>query len=1147
MIVKGSFLTASAKEVVDLTDDIEVKGVSVIPENNAGYSYNPVTPSVSCRNLFSEVKPSTPGSSKRGSPLSSEGTRKKLKKSVPTGFSDFTTSSPDENDFKGTPTSTSASPNPGKSNGSTEKGKSTDSPQSGVSLRSPPSSHMPKSSIAPHDEVQPDSISVYQNKIIKLQRSQIVILSDLVSDTLKDPLNEVTATLLASLESEISRYQKILDHPLKERLESENNMAYSHESSPVHQKDYYTQTNITDLLASVEPNSDPVPLEVDTYDSSSPKATPAGSANAPLEFDSDPDSFDDILADESDGLGPSTTFPLATEIELVSSDFEIEEYESDALSDIEETDGFDITGLEEAGLSNVSTKIPIQKCSWDGAVKNFLQKTFKLSTFRPNQLEAINSTLMRKDVFILMPTGGGKSLCYQLPALIDTDGVTSSTVVVSPLISLMQDQIYHLKLKGISAAMLSSSLKREERAEIFRTFLNGTLRMLYVSPEMLSVSKQLRKALAKRMKERSLARIVIDEAHCVSSWGHDFRPDYKLLENLKYDFPSVPIMALTATANERVRLDIFKCLRSENAVFLKQSFNRPNLYYAVQEKSKSLIDEISSLMSGKFRGKSGIIYCHSRASCERTAIALGKAKLRVGFYHGSMSHPERERVQAAWHSGQLQAICATIAFGMGIDKADVRFVFHLTMPRNMEGYYQETGRAGRDGLRSECILFYHFKDALMLQSMVNKDDLSAELRNNQLGMLKRVIQYCQNSTECRRKQVLQYFSEVFDVRQCRSGCDNCRNDQTELKEVRDVTGHAKEIVELVRSIENDKVTMVYCADVYRGSRQKKILLNGHENAKNFGSGKSLDKTDVERIFHHLITEGFLDEYSLYSSIGFSSSYIKQGPDGPKLLADKSKINMMFNRPPESTPATGASKPTTAQDSSAKAPRGKTAKSAPKSTPKSIPKSTTTAPTKSTSKAAPKPKSNPQVTTARKGKPNSSTTANGSLTMSKASDSAWTFQENCYGKLEYKRLQLKKDFNLSQVTDVCSNQTLTEMAKLLPTDLEAFSNVAGITQSQIENFYVYFRPELVKLKEQHRSSTGMGGSAALPAVTATKQGGNDDNVGDDYLAFMDEEDVMKEVERDAEARAKERPTNKSASKHPNASSKKKASGIGMMAI
>ena len=423
---------------------------------------------------------------------------------------------------------------------------------------------------------------------------------------------------------------------------------------------------------------------------------------------------------------------------------------------------------------------------------------------------------------VLMPTGGGKSLCYQLPALVRTGSTSGTTIVISPLISLMQDPNISFKDEAYKKAVsINSKCSATERREVLKQLIEGNLDLVYLSPEMLNTSKQIQNMLYRLHDNHKIARIVIDEAHCVSSWGHNFRPDYNLLEKLKDKFAGVPIMALTATANEQVRFDILLCLRKENTVFLKQSFNRPNLYYEVKEKNRGVYEDLRYFMTKNFPGKSGIIYCHSKNSCETTALKLREWGLRVDFYHAGMDPERRQQVQELWQSGRITTICATVAFGMGIDKADVRYVIHLTLPRNMEGYYQETGRAGRDGKFSECILYYTYRDATTLMSMIDRDDLDAKDKENHKNLLKRVMQYSENHSDCRRKQILQYFNEVFDSEICKGTCDNCKHSKSMVQ--RDVTESSKEIIKLVEHIQRDNVTILHCVDVYEDQGPERFL------------------------------------------------------------------------------------------------------------------------------------------------------------------------------------------------------------------------------------------------------------------------------------------------------------------------------------
>jgi len=393
-------------------------------------------------------------------------------------------------------------------------------------------------------------------------------------------------------------------------------------------------------------------------------------------------------------------------------------------------------------------------------------------SFRPNQLESMNAILSNRDVFVLMPTGGGKSLCYQLPALWGP-GVT---IVVSPLISLITDQVSQLHERGIFAAALTASTTAQVRKSIFDD-LRATfprLRLLYVTPERISKSAMFHKYLTQLYNRNLLARFVIDEAHCVSQWGHDFRPDYTQLKLLKREFRGIPIMALTATATVEVREDIKVQLGIPNCVTFQQSFNRSNLTYYVREKKKNAIQEIAQEIRDKYARQCGIIYCLSQRDCEVLADTLYREyEILAAPYHAGLSDERRQLTHEDWMYGRVHVICATVAFGMGINKGDVRYVYHYSMPKNIEGYYQESGRAGRDGKRSDCILYFSHADRFRLLRMISDSEGSQEqiLRNEQ-GVAK-MASYCLNDVECRRQLLLAYFSESFDPVHCNPPCDNC--------------------------------------------------------------------------------------------------------------------------------------------------------------------------------------------------------------------------------------------------------------------------------------------------------------------------------------------------------------------------------------
>jgi bloom syndrome protein len=549
-------------------------------------------------------------------------------------------------------------------------------------------------------------------------------------------------------------------------------------------------------------------------------------------------------------------------------------------------------------------KIPSGSEEFIREVYQVLNNVFKLKSFRTNQLEAVIASLQNKDVFVLMPTGGGKSLCYQLPALIKGDFAMKTTIVISPLISLMQDQVQHLLEKNVKAGMISSKASADDNKQTINLFRDGFLQLVYLSPEKANNSPLVQRIISKLYDNDQLARVVIDEAHCLSSWGHDFRPDYQAMSFFKEKYPKVPIMALTATANEKVRMDIIHHLKMKDPVMLKQSFNRSNLFYEIKWKSANYLEGIKDYVLSKYNGKTGIIYCHSKLSCEQTSAKLNLYGLKTSFYHAGMSPDDRFNIQNMWQTNKLQLICATIAFGMGIDKPDVRFVIHLFIPRSLEGYYQETGRAGRDGEPAECVMFYSYKDARQLQNMIHRDEeLTHEGKENHLAKLRQVVQYCENTTDCRRKQVLHYFNESFNPAECRKQCDNCKNCSHATTIEKNCTKHAKDIIQLVRSIQEERVTVLHCQDVFKGANHNKIIKMGHNNNPFHGKGKSLDKTDVERIFFYLLSEECLVEYQVMKA-GFASNYVKLGKLADQVLRGQKEIVIGFSSERRLRPSTG---------------------------------------------------------------------------------------------------------------------------------------------------------------------------------------------------------------------------------------------------
>jgi len=528
--------------------------------------------------------------------------------------------------------------------------------------------------------------------------------------------------------------------------------------------------------------------------------------------------------------------------------------------------------------STVDLNSPTMRHPWSKEVAAALRQQFKLKGFRNNQLEAINETLSGNDVFVIMPTGGGKSLIYQLPAVVTSGRTRGVTIVVSPLLALMTDQVDHLHKNNIMAFFLNGEIEEAKKRLIFNWLrdpdVENMISLLYVTPEMLGKSNYLMDTLRDLHGRGKLARIVVDEAHCVSQWGHDFRPDYKELGTIRPNFPGTPWIALTATATAVVQRDVQRCLGMAGCKVFTQSFNRPNLSYFVRLKNKGnqVYADIEEICRAN-RNKAGIVYCLSRQSCETVANVLRKNGINAEHFHAGMAPDEKRKLQKAWQVGTCHVIVATIAFGMGIDKADVRFVIHYSIPKSLEGYYQETGRAGRDGKPSTCTLFYNYSDANSLFRMVDSGEGPPDQKKRQKDMIRQVLQYCDNATECRRVQVLRYFGDTkFTAEECNASCDNCCSG-VEYEE-RDVTDYAKIALKIVQELESQRKTLLGVADVFKGVGKKARDCAG--NIEGFGAGKHWTKSDCERLFNKLSSDEYIGEYQVATRTGWHNCYVKVG-------------------------------------------------------------------------------------------------------------------------------------------------------------------------------------------------------------------------------------------------------------------------------
>ena len=467
-----------------------------------------------------------------------------------------------------------------------------------------------------------------------------------------------------------------------------------------------------------------------------------------------------------------------------------------------------------------------------------LKKYFGYDDFRPLQIEIINSILANKDNFVLMPTGGGKSLCFQLPAL-ELKGLT---LVISPLIALMKDQVDGLKANGIAAEFINSSLSAREIIALQDKALSGKLKILYIAPERMSLG-----SFKMFLKNLDLSLIAVDEAHCISEWGHDFRPDYRNLKMLKSLFPQTPIIALTATATEKVRQDILKELGIEQAKVFISSFNRPNLNLRVIKK-KNALEKLLILLK-KYKNESIIIYCFSRKETENLSNELRSEGFKARAYHAGLEADKRKKTQDLFIKDEINIIVATIAFGMGIDKPDVRLVVHYTFPKSLEGYYQEVGRAGRDGLPSDCVMFYTYADARKHNFFLNEITDEA-IKKQAERKLNEVMEYA-GLKSCRRQYILNYFGETYLEKNCQT-CDCCNTEKSTF----DATIIAQKILSAILRTDS-RFGSGYIINVLKGKITDRIFDLGHDKLSVFNIVNDFSVEELREIIDQLISHGLI--------------------------------------------------------------------------------------------------------------------------------------------------------------------------------------------------------------------------------------------------------------------------------------------------